>query len=128
MQSLHFTARDTTQYGLRYVQFNSHFTKVDVFDSLIKVPEIGALVNVIFFLTGSTALVSPDPFQFPDLFTVGKLVARPLPKHRTAQTQKNTYTHQTSMPKAGFEPSITAHERLKALHASDRSAAATGTH
>jgi hypothetical protein len=45
------------------------------------------------------------PFQFPDLITIGRtawtsdqLVARPLPKYRTTQTQKNTYTHQTSMP------------------------------
>jgi hypothetical protein len=39
-------------------------------------------------------------FRFHDLFTGGRtpwtsdqLVARPLPKHTTTQTQKNTYTH-----------------------------------
>jgi hypothetical protein len=42
--------------------------------------------------------------QFPNLFTIGRtpwttdqLIARPLPKHRRAQTQKNTYTQQISM-------------------------------
>jgi hypothetical protein len=45
--------------------------------------------------------VGPWPlFSFLILYTVGRtpwtrdqLVARPLPKRRTAQTQKNTYTH-----------------------------------
>jgi hypothetical protein len=43
------------------------------------------------------------------------LVTRPLPKHRT-QTQKNAYTHQTSMPSVGFETTITASERAKTAH------------
>jgi hypothetical protein len=57
--------------------------------------------DLIFFFNGSTALVGPGRyFRFPDLFTGGRtpwasdqLVARPLPKHTTTQTQKNTYTH-----------------------------------
>jgi hypothetical protein len=43
--------------------------------------------------------------QFFDHFTDGRtswtgdqVVARPLPKHKTTQTQKNAHTHQTSMP------------------------------
>jgi hypothetical protein len=71
-------------------------------------------------------------FQFHDHFTDGRtswtsdqLVARPLPKHRTIQTQ-NKYTHQTSMPCVGFEPTIPASERAKTLHALDRSATVTG--
>jgi hypothetical protein len=31
-------------------------------------------------------------------WTGDQLVTRPLPKHRTTQTQKNAHTHQTSMP------------------------------
>jgi hypothetical protein len=71
-------------------------------------------------------------FQFPDLFTNGRtpsmsdqLVARPLPKHRTAQTQ-NKRTHQTSMPEVGFKSTITASERVKIVHALDCSATVTG--
>jgi hypothetical protein len=44
-------------------------------------------------------------FKLPHLFTndttpwtSDQLVARPLPKYRTAQTQKHIYTHQTSIP------------------------------
>jgi hypothetical protein len=42
------------------------------------------------------------------LCTGDQLVARPLRKHRTTQTQKNAHTHQTSMPWVGFEPTIPA--------------------
>jgi hypothetical protein len=42
----------------------------------------------------------PDFFQFLNLYVVSRtpwtsdqLVARPLPKHTTTQTQENTYTH-----------------------------------
>jgi hypothetical protein len=55
-----------------------------------------------------------------------QLVARPLPKDKTTQTQKNADTHYISMPREGFEPAITASKRSKAVHASDRSATATG--
>jgi hypothetical protein len=42
-------------------------------------------------------------------------------KHRI-----NTYTHQTSMPCLEFEPTIPASERVKRVHALDRSATVTG--
>jgi hypothetical protein len=64
-------------------------------------------------------------FQFPNLYTVGRTpwtgdqpVARPLPTHRTIQTQ-NKRT-QTFMSLAGFEPTIPAFERVKTVHAFDR--------
>jgi hypothetical protein len=38
----------------------------------------------------------------------------------------NTYTHQTSMPCVGFEPTIPASERAKTVHALDRSTTVTG--
>jgi hypothetical protein len=51
--------------------------------------------HIIFFFTGSTAPVGPGPFfSFIIIFTDGRtpwasdqLVARPLPKYRTTQTQ-----------------------------------------
>jgi hypothetical protein len=56
---------------------------------------------LISFFSGSTVPLGPGLcFQFHDHFTNGrtpwtndKLVARPLPKHKTTQTQNQTYTH-----------------------------------
>jgi hypothetical protein len=45
-------------------------------------------------------------------------VARPLPAHRTAQTQ-NERT-QTSVPQAGFDPTIPVFERANTIYALDR--------
>jgi hypothetical protein len=39
----------------------------------------------------------------------------------------NTYTHHTSMPYVGFEPTIPASERAKTAHVLDRSATVTGS-
>jgi hypothetical protein len=47
-------------------------------------------------------------------------VARPLPTHRTTQTQ-NKRT-QTSMPQVGFEPTIPVFEPTKTVHALARAA------
>jgi hypothetical protein len=76
--------------------------------------------------------VGPWPlFQFLKLYTVGRTtqtgyqpVARPLPAHRTAQTQ-NKRT-ETSMPRVGLEPTIPAFQRAKTVHALDRAATVTG--
>jgi hypothetical protein len=64
-------------------------------------------------------------FSFLILYTVGRtpwtgdqLIARPLPTHRTTQTQ-NKRT-QTFLPGVGFEPMIPAFERRKTVHALDR--------
>jgi hypothetical protein len=51
-------------------------------------------------------------------------VARPLPTHRTAQTQ-NKRT-QTSMLPVGFEPTTPVFGRAKTIHASDRTATVIG--
>jgi hypothetical protein len=68
--------------------------------------------------------------QFIYLYTVGwtpwtgdQPVARPLPTHRTTQTQ-NKRT-QTSMPRVGVEPTVPVMERAKTVHASDRAATVT---
>jgi hypothetical protein len=57
------------------------------------------------FLMALQPLWALTAFKFPDLFTIDRtpwtidqLVARPLPKYKTAQTPENIYTHQTSMP------------------------------
>jgi hypothetical protein len=41
--------------------------------------------------------------------------------------KSNAYTHQTSMPSVGFEPTIPASERAKTVHALDRAATVIGT-
>jgi hypothetical protein len=89
--------------------------------------------SLFFFFTGSTAPLDPaSAFQFHDHFTDGRtlltsdqLVARPLPKHRTSQTQIK-HVHETFMRCVGFEPTIPASERAMAVHALDRSATVTG--
>jgi hypothetical protein len=67
--------------------------------------------------------------SFLILYTVGRTlwtsdqpVTRPLPTHRTTQTQSKRDTIQTSMPWAGFKPTIAAFERAKTVHALDRAA------
>jgi hypothetical protein len=60
---------------------------------------------LIFYTNGRTAWMGDQP------------VARPLPPHRTAQTQ-NKRT-QTSMSQIGFEPTISVIERAKTVHAFD---------
>jgi hypothetical protein len=51
-------------------------------------------------------------------------IARPLPAHRTAQTQKKST--QTSTPQVGFEPEIPVFEQSKAGHALDGAAIVIG--
>jgi hypothetical protein len=64
--------------------------------------------------------------QFINPMTVGGTpwkgdlpVARPLPTHKTTQTQNKST--QTSMPRVGFEPTIPVFEWAKTVRASDRS-------
>jgi hypothetical protein len=72
--------------------------------------------------------VGPWPlFSFLILYTVGRTpwrgdqpVARPLPTHRTTQTQdKRT---QTSMPRVGFEPTTPVFEPARTVYSVDRAA------
>jgi hypothetical protein len=90
-------------------------------------------VSYIFFSPFAPTLEHMADFSVTWSFTDGRtlwtgdqLVARPPPKHRTTQTEKNAHTHQISMPWVGFEPTIPASERAKTLHSSDRSATETG--
>jgi hypothetical protein len=74
---------------------------------------------------GSTVLCRASAaFQVPNLYTVGRTswtgdqpVERPLPIHRTTQTQ-NKRT-QTCMPRVGFELMTPVFERAKTVHALD---------
>jgi hypothetical protein len=67
---------------------------------LLRVNPWSVVVVCTFFLITLQPLWALTAFQSPDLFTTGRtpwtsdqLVARPLPKHRTAQTQnKHIYT------------------------------------
>jgi hypothetical protein len=70
-------------------------------------------------------------FQFLTLYTAGRttwtvdqLVARPLPTHRTTQTQ-NKRT-QTSKPRVGIEHTNPVFERAKTDHTSHRAATVIG--
>jgi hypothetical protein len=83
----------------------------------------------IIFFYGSTALWTLAAFL--SLYTVGrtpwtgdKPVARPLPTHRTTQTQ-NKRT-QTSMLRVGFEPTTPVFEQVKTVHPLDRAATVIG--
>jgi hypothetical protein len=71
-------------------------------------------------------------FSFLIFYTVGRApwtgdqpTARPLPAHRTAQTQ-NKRT-QTYMPQVGLKPMIPVFERPKTVHALGRAATVIGT-
>jgi hypothetical protein len=97
----------------------------------------GLISEQIIFIHSSMALqsfVGPWPhLRLRNLFytdsrtpwTRDQPVARPLPTHRTTQTQ-NKRT-QTPMPQVGFEPTIPVFERAKTVHASDRAASVIGT-
>jgi hypothetical protein len=80
---------------------------------------------------GSTALVELGHFLVFNLYTVGRTpwtgdqpVARPLPTHRTTQTQNKR--KQTSMPRMGFELTIPVIEWTKTLCVLHRAAAVMG--
>jgi hypothetical protein len=85
-------------------------------------------IYLSIYLWLHSPFVGPWPlFQFLDPYTAGRIpwtgdrpVARPLPTHRTIQTQ-NKRT-ETSMPWVGFETTIPAFERAKRVHASDSGA------
>jgi hypothetical protein len=76
----------------------------------------------------SLALQSPLGPDFTDgrtPWTSDQLVARPLPKQRTTQTQNKHI--KTFTPRLGFEPTIPASDRAKTVHVLNRSAAVTSS-
>jgi hypothetical protein len=66
----------------------------------------------IFYTVSRTPLTGDQP------------IPRPLPAHRTTQTQ--TKRTQTLMPRVGFEPKIPVFERAKTVHAIDRATTVIG--
>jgi hypothetical protein len=67
----------------------------------------------LLYLTVSRFISSFDHFTDGRIpWTSDLLVARPLHKHRTTQTQ-NKHKYETSMPFVGFEPTIPASEQAK---------------
>jgi hypothetical protein len=93
---------------------------------------ISIYLPIYLSIYSSTALVDLGHFfSFLILHTVGRTpwtvdqaVARPLPIHRTTQTQ-NKCT-QTSIPRVEIEPTIPVCERAKTVHALDRAATLIG--
>jgi hypothetical protein len=89
-----------------------------------------ALISIYLWLY--SPFVGPWPLvQYFILYTVVRTpwtgdqpIARPLPTHRTTQTQ-NKRT-QTSMPWVGFEPTISAFERAQTFLALVRAATVIG--
>jgi hypothetical protein len=83
-------------------------------------------VPIYLSIYGSTALVDLGQFLIFFIFctvdrttwTSDQPVARPLPTHRTAQTQNKR--REMSMLRVGFEPTIPMFERTKPAHAWDR--------
>jgi hypothetical protein len=80
--------------------------------------------------------VGPSPLlQFRDIFRqpvglLGRGISPSQSRYLHAEQHKhriNAYTHQTSMPWVGFEPTIPAFERAKTIHASDRAATVIGS-
>jgi hypothetical protein len=86
----------------------------------------------IYLSTALQPFFGPWPlFSSLILYTVGRTpwtgdqpVARPLPIHKTTQTQ-NKRTR-TSMPQVGFELTIPVFERAKTVHALDRAVTVIG--
>jgi hypothetical protein len=88
----------------------------------------------IFFTDSTAPWALASDFQFHDHFRDGRtpwtsdqLVARPLPKYRTRQTQNKRIHIPNIHALCGVEPTIPASERAKTLHTLGRSATVTGS-
>jgi hypothetical protein len=93
---------------------------------------INKTIYLSIYLWLYSPLLDPGCFvSFSILYEVGRTpwtgnqhVARPLPTHRSTQTQ-NKRT-QTSMPKVRFEPTVPVFERAKTVHALDQASTVIG--
>jgi hypothetical protein len=80
------------------------------------------ILRIYIFYLLLLALSSIGLFlSFMIIFTEGRIPWTGQHKHRI-----NSYTHQTSMPCVGFEPTIPASERVKTVHALHGWATVTG--
>jgi hypothetical protein len=97
-------------------------------------PVQGILLS-IFFSMSLPAQSRPRPLvQFRNHFSqtvglLGRVISSSQGRYLSTGQHKhriNTYTHQTSIPWVGFEPTIPASERAKTIHALDHSVTVTG--
>jgi hypothetical protein len=121
-----YTSFSRVSYQQRFVDFSCNLS----YNSLAS---LGFIIG-IHSLMAQQPFIGPWPLlQFRNLFytdgrtpwTSDQPVARPLPTHRTTQTQ-NKRT-QTSMLWVEFEPRIPAFERVKTIHALGRAATVIGS-
>jgi hypothetical protein len=104
-----------------------HSYRRKCFDTTAKLTVVWMIYLSIYLLLHSPLLNFAGFFSFLNIYTVGRTastgdqpIAKPLPTHRTTQTQ-NKRIH-TSMPWVGFESTIPVFERAKTFHALDRAA------
>jgi uncharacterized protein (DUF58 family) len=132
LQRVHFPAHPTYAYITWYTgteTFLFAFTLIPAMYFLT----IALIKSIYVSIYGSTALCwTLAAFSFLIVYMVCRTtwtgdqpVARPLPTHRTPQTQ-NKRT-QTSMPRVRFEPTMSVFEQAKRVHALDRAAAVVGS-
>lgn len=125
-------------FHMEHSQHSLEFSTNIVFTTLTirLIPIISRKAPLQLLSSIYTLLNSPSgiwlPFQSLNLNTVGRTpctggqpVARPLRTHRT--TQKQNKGTQTSMRRAGFEPTFPVFEQTKTVHALDRAATLIGT-
>jgi hypothetical protein len=116
------TTRETNQI---YLNGDLHVTLI-IYWITIQQPYLSVCLFIYLWLYNPLSDIGRF-FSFLILYTVGRTpwtgqqaVTRPLSTHRTTQTQ-NKRT-QTSMPWLGFEPTISAFQREKTVHAIDGAA------
>jgi hypothetical protein len=90
---------------------------------------------IIFFMALPTNSGLRPLIQFCNHFSqtvtlLGQVISPSQGRYLNAEHKHriNTYTHQTSMPWVGFEPTIPASERAKTVHALDRAATVIGSY
>jgi hypothetical protein len=90
-------------------------------------------MSVFFFLLRSlrsTGLISQFLDHSHTIGLLGRVISssQGLYLNTGQHKRRKTHTHQTTMPWVGFEPAIPAFERVKTVHALDRSATVTGSY
>jgi hypothetical protein len=105
-----FLGRENMYCGRMLPTFRRHLS---VYGSTVLLLDLGRFLKfLILYIVDSTAWTGDQP------------VARPLPTHRTTETQ-NKCT-QTCVPRVGLEITIPAFERAKTVYALDRTAIGIG--
>jgi hypothetical protein len=128
-----FHTTKTKFFTIMWPYYTTSFRRIPIYLSICPSvrpsvrPPARPSVCLSVYLCGALQPFSWPIFQFLNIYTVGRTpwtgdqpAARPLPTHRTTQTQiKST---QTSMPRVGFEHTTPVFERAKM----DRTASVIG--